>query len=62
MAKQPAIYGVGDRVRVIDGPLANFEATVREVQADLGRLQVDAAVKGLSVPILVEFGQVERAR
>jgi transcription antitermination factor NusG len=55
---QPHTYAVGDRVRVIDGPLANFEAQVREVLSD--RLKLDVAVRQMSVPIETEFGQVVR--
>ena len=55
---QPNTYAVGDRVRVTDGPLANFEASVREVLTD--RLRLNVSVRGMSVAIETEFSQVER--
>ena len=42
-------YAAGDRVRVTDGPLAGFEAEVREAASE--RLQLDVEVRGMRVPI-----------
>jgi transcription antitermination factor NusG len=52
-------YVVGDRVRVIDGPLAGFEAEVRAAPAD--RLRLDVEVRGMRVPIEALSGQVAPA-
>ena len=49
-------YAVGDRVRVIDGPLSGVEAEVRDAAQD--RLRLAADVRGMTVPIDVLPWQV----
>jgi len=56
---QPHPFMAGDRVRITDGPLAAFEATVREVLREPTRLRLDTRVLGVTTPILVEPWQVE---
>ncbi|HVM99047.1 MAG TPA: hypothetical protein VMT68_02445 [Caulobacteraceae bacterium] len=56
---QPHPFMAGDRVRITDGPLATFEATVREVLHEPTRLRLDTRVLGVTTPILVEPWQVE---
>lgn len=48
----------GDRVRVIDGPFATYEAVVRAV--DVYHLKLDVAAAGITIPITVHPNQVER--
>jgi transcription antitermination factor NusG len=59
MAMAPHPFAAGDRVRVIDGPLAGFEADVQAVRAASLALVVD--VNALHVPIETTFAQVEMA-
>jgi transcriptional antiterminator NusG len=53
-------YATGERVRVIDGPFASYEAIVESVDEARSRLRVAVAVAGRSVPIAVEHFQIEK--
>jgi transcription termination/antitermination protein NusG len=50
----------GDAVKVIDGPFADFNATVDEVKADKGKLRVLISIFGRNTPVELDFVQVEK--
>jgi transcriptional antiterminator NusG len=53
-------YDIGDVVRVIDGPFANFQGTVDSVFPDKGRVRVMVSIFGRETPVELEYVQVSR--
>ena len=52
-------FGVGDTVKVIDGPLDGFLGTVDELDAERDRVRVIVSMFGRETPIDRELDQVE---
>jgi len=59
--KARVVFDVGDSVRVIEGPFANFQAKVEEVKADKQKLKVSLSFLGRPTTVELDFGQVEKA-
>src|SRR5262245_56442450 len=56
--KAKVTYEVGDNVRVIDGPFANFSAKVEEVKLEKQKLKVTVSIFGRATPVELDFNQV----
>jgi transcriptional antiterminator NusG len=49
-----------DSVRIVDGPFANFQGKVDEVNTERGTLRVMVTIFGRATPVELEFLQVEK--
>ena len=58
--KPRVLFSVGENVKVVDGPFADFNGVVEEVKPDKGKLRVLISIFGRATPVELEFVQVER--
>ena len=59
--KAKVVFEAGDTVRVVEGPFANFSATVEEVKPDKQKVKVLVSIFGRATPVELDFTQVEKA-
>ena len=59
--KARVVFEPGESVRVVDGPFANFSATVEEVKADKQKVKVSLSMFGRTTAVELDFAQVEKA-
>ena len=52
-------YGVGDSVKIADGPLTSFIGTVEEVDIEKNKVRVVVSMFGRETPVELELDQVE---
>jgi transcriptional antiterminator NusG len=58
--KAKVAFEIGEAVKVIDGPFADFSGVVEEVRADKGTLKVAITIFGRSTSVEMELVQVEK--
>ena len=51
---------VGQSVKVVSGPLAEFDGTIAEVQPEAGKIKVMVSIFGRETPVELSYNQVTR--
>jgi transcriptional antiterminator NusG len=59
--KARVTFEAGESVRVVEGPFANFSATVEEVKNDKQKVKVLVSMFGRPTSVELDFAQVEKA-
>jgi transcriptional antiterminator NusG len=58
--KPRVLFSVGESIKVVDGPFADFNGVVEDVRPEKGKLRVLISIFGRATPVELEFVQVER--
>jgi len=58
--KPKFLFDTGEKIKIIDGPFANFIGSVDEVNEDKGTLKVMVTIFGRSTPVELGFHEVEK--
>lgn len=58
--KPKTLYEPGESVRITEGPFADFSGVVEEVNYEKSRLRVAVLIFGRSIPVELEFSQVQK--
>ena len=51
---------VGDKVRIVSGPFAEFVGDITEVYPDKSKIRASVSIFGRETPVELEYTQVEK--
>ena len=58
--KAKVAFEVGEQVKIVDGPFADFNGVVEEIRPDKGTLKVSISIFGRATSVEMELVQVEK--
>ena len=51
---------VGDKIRIVSGPFADFDADIIEVYPDKSKLRANVSIFGRETPVELEYNQIQK--
>ena len=54
------LFEIGETVRVKEGPFADFNGSVEEVNYEKSKVRVSVTIFGRATPVELDFSQVEK--
>ena len=58
--KPKVLFGIGEMVRVVDGPFTDFNGEVEDINYEKSKIRVAVSIFGRLTPVDLAFGQVEK--
>lgn len=58
--KPKVLFEVGEMIRVKEGPFADFNGNVEDVNYEKSKVRVSVTIFGRATPVELDFGQVEK--
>jgi transcriptional antiterminator NusG len=58
--REKATFSIGESVKVVSGPLADFSGEISEINEDASKLKVLVSIFGRETPVEVGFDQVKK--
>ena len=58
--KYKATFGVGEAVKIVDGPFADFLGTIDSIDEEKGKIKVLVSIFGRETPVELDFLQVSK--
>lgn len=58
--KYKAAFGVGEAVKIVDGPFADFLGTIDHIDEEKGKIKVLVSIFGRETPVELDFLQISK--
>lgn len=58
--KPKVLFEIGEMIRVKEGPFADFNGNIEEVNYEKNKMRVSVAIFGRATPVELDFSQVEK--
>ncbi|PIR31683.1 MAG: transcription termination/antitermination protein NusG [Alphaproteobacteria bacterium CG11_big_fil_rev_8_21_14_0_20_44_7] len=58
--EEGAVFEIGEKVKVIDGPFESFVGVVQDVEAAKNKIKVEVSIFGQATPVELEYNQVQK--
>ena len=58
--KYKTSFSVGEAVKIVDGPFADFLGTVNEIDEEKGKIKVLVSIFGRETPVELDFLQIKK--
>lgn len=60
VSKTATSFEIGQTVKVVNGPLADFDGTITEINAEAGKVKVLVSIMGRETPVELAFSKIAK--